>query len=629
MPLIALSDVTLGFRGPPLLEQANLMIEPGERVCLLGRNGTGKTTLLRLLQGAVEPDRGEVIRQQGLRTAMLPQQVPQDLPGSVFDEVSRGFGAKAELLAEYHHLAGRLAAEGSEDLQAELGRIQHALEADGGWSVHQQIEAVISRMSLQPDAALATLSAGMKRRVLLAKAVVGNPDLLLLDEPTNHLDIGAIRWLEDFLLRYSGTLLFVTHDRALLRKVATRIVELDRGRLTRWSCDYATYLSRKEAALETEARQNAEFDKKLAQEEVWIRTGIQARRTRNEGRVRALEALREVRRGRRERPGDVKMEIQEAERTGRLVIEARRIGFRYSSQTIIHDFSTMIMRGDRVGLIGPNGSGKTTLLRLLLGDLPPQTGSVRHGTNLEVAYFDQLHAQLDETKSVRENVRDGSAAVTINGRPRHIIGYLEDFLFTPEQANGPVARLSGGERNRLLLARLFTKPSNVLVMDEPTNDLDLETLELLEDLLSEYAGTLLLVSHDREFLNNVVTSTLVLEGEGRVKEYAGGYDDWLRQRPEEPPPVAKPAAARPEPKPLPLQRARRLTYKEQRELEALPQRIELLEAELGELHQLTADPAFYRKAPAEIIRVKGRLDELQNEVAEAYRRWEELETAAK
>jgi ATP-binding cassette subfamily F protein uup len=629
MPLIALSDVTLGFRGPPLLEQANLTIEPGERVCLLGRNGTGKTTLLRLLQGAVEPDRGEVIRQQGLRTAMLPQQVPQDLPGSVFDEVARGFGAKAELLAEYHHLAGRLAAEGSEDLQAELGRIQHALEADGGWSVHQQIEAVISRMSLQPDAAVTTLSAGMKRRVLLAKAVVGNPDLLLLDEPTNHLDIGAIRWLEDFLLRYSGTLLFVTHDRALLRKVATRIVELDRGRLTRWSCDYATYLSRKEAALETEARQNAEFDKKLAQEEVWIRTGIQARRTRNDGRVRALEALREVRRGRRERPGDVKMEIQEAERTGRLVIEARRIDFRYSSQTIIHDFSTMIMRGDRVGLIGPNGSGKTTLLRLLLGDLPPQTGSVRHGTNLEVAYFDQLHAQLDETKSVRENVRDGSTAVTINGRPRHIIGYLEDFLFTPEQANGPVARLSGGERNRLLLARLFTKPSNVLVMDEPTNDLDLETLELLEDLLSEYAGTLLLVSHDREFLNNVVTSTLVLEGEGRVKEYAGGYDDWLRQRPEEPPPVAKPAAARPEPKPSPLQRARRLTYKEQRELEALPQRIELLEAELGELHQLTADPAFYRKAPAEIIRVKGRLDEVQNEVAEAYRRWEKLDTAAK
>ena len=502
----------------------------------MGRNCAGKTTLLRLLQAGVEPDRGEVIRQQGLRTAMLPQQVPQDLEGTVFDEVSRGFGPKAELLARYHHLASRLGhhvpmvGEESGELQAELGRIQHALEADGGWHMHQQIEAVVSRMSLQPDADVATLSAGMKRRTLLAKAVVGNPDLLLLDEPTNHLDIDAIRWLEDFLVRYGGTLLFVTHDRALLRKVATRIVELDRGRLTSWSCDYATYLNRKEAALETEDRQNALFDKKLAQEEVWIRTGIQARRTRNEGRVRAWRPSARSAASAAQRPGDVKMEIQDAQRTGRLVIEAKKLEFRYEDRTIISDFSTLIMRGDRVGLIGPNGSGKTTLLRLLLGDLPPQSGTVRHGTHLEVAYFDQLHAQLDETKSVRENVRDGSDSVTINGRTRHIIGYLEDFLFTPEQAAGPVARLSGGERNRLLLARLFTKPSNVLVMDEPTNDLDLETLELLEDLLSEYAGTLLLVSHDREFLNNVVTSTLVLEGEGRVKEYAGGYDDWLRQR---------------------------------------------------------------------------------------------------
>ncbi len=627
MPLIALSDIDLAFRGPPLLERANLTIEPGERVCLLGRNGMGKTTLLRLLQGTLEPDRGEVIRQQNLRTTMLPQQVPEDLQGMVFDEVAGGFGPRAELLAKYHHLAGRLASEGSDDLQAELGRIQHALEAFDGWRMHQQIETVVSRMGLQPDAEVATLSAGMKRRVLLAKALVGSPDLLLLDEPTNHLDIDAIGWLEDFLLRYSGTLLFVTHDRALLRKVATRILELDRGRLTSWSCDYATYLNRKEAALEAEARQNAEFDKKLAQEEVWIRTGIQARRTRNEGRVRALEALREVRRNRRGRPGEVKMEIQEADRTGRLVIEAKQLHFAYGSRTILSEFSTMIMRGDRVGLIGPNGSGKTTLLRLLLGDLPPQAGSVRHGTNLEVAYFDQLHAQLDETKSVRENVRDGSDSVTINGRTRHIIGYLEDFLFTPEQAGGPVARLSGGERNRLLLARLFTKPSNVLVMDEPTNDLDLETLELLEDLLSEYAGTLLLVSHDREFLNNVVSSTLVLEGEGRVKEYAGGYDDWLRQRPEEPPPVAKAPVVRPQPKQSCPPRGRRLTFKEQRELDGLPQRIEVLESELGELQQLMADPAFYRQAPAEIVRVKGRLQALEKEVAETYCRWEELEVA--
>jgi len=626
MALIALSDVTLGFRGPPVLDHSHLTIEAGERVCLLGRNGTGKTTLLRLLLGTLEPDQGEVIRQQGLRTAMLPQQVPQDLHGSVYDEVTQGFGPKAELLTEYHHLAGRLASEQSRELEVELGRIQHALEVDGGWNMHQQTEAVLSRMDLQSDADVATLSAGMKRRVLLAKAVVGAPDLLLLDEPTNHLDIDAIRWLEDFLLRYSGTLLFVTHDRALLRNVATRILELDRGRLTSWSCDYATYLNRKQAALDAEARQNAEFDKKLAQEEVWIRTGIKARRTRNEGRVRALEELRQARRERRERPGEVKMEIQEAQRTGRLVIEAKQLGFRYGSQAIVHDFSTMIMRGDRVGLIGPNGSGKTTLLQLLLGDLSPQTGTIRHGTHLEIAYFDQLHAQLDETKSVRENVRDGSDSVTVNGQARHIIGYLEDFLFPPEQAGGPITRLSGGERNRLLLARLFTKPSNVLVMDEPTNDLDLETLELLEELLSEYAGTLLLVSHDREFLNNVVTSTLVLEGEGRVNEYAGGYDDWLRQRPEVPSQAAKPSSVRSAPSSAPPQRARRLTYKDQRELENLPQRIETLETELGELHQLMADPAFYRKPAAEIVAVKSRLQCLQNDVTEAYRRWEELET---
>jgi ATP-binding cassette subfamily F protein uup len=626
MPLIALSDVNLGFRGPLVLDQANLTIEPGERVCLLGRNGTGKTTLLRLLQGTLEPDRGEVIRQQGLRTAMLPQEVPRDLQGSVFDEVVRGLGPTAELLAEYHRLAGRLAAEGSEQLHAELGRIQHALEIDGGWRIHQEVASVVSRMNLQPDAEVATLSAGMKRRVLLAKAVVGNPDILLLDEPTNHLDIDSIHWLEDFLLRSGGTLLFVTHDRALLRKVATRILELDRGRLTSWSCDYPTYLGRKEAALEAEARQNAEFDKKLAREEVWIRTGIKARRTRNEGRVRSLEALREVRRARRERPGEVKMEIQEADRSGRLVIDAKNLRFRYGERTIVGGLSTMIMRGDRVGVIGPNGSGKTTLLRLLLGDLPPESGTVRHGTNLEIAYFDQLHAQLDDAKSVRENVYNGSNTVTVNGRTRHIIGYLEDFLFTPEQAAAPVARLSGGERNRLLLARLFAKPSNVLVMDEPTNDLDLETLELLEDLLSEYPGTLLLVSHDREFVNNVVSSTLVLEGDGRVKEYAGGYDDWLRQRPAEPPRADQPAAAKSQPRPSPPQRPRRLTYKEQRELEALPQQIEVLEAELDELHQATADPSFYRQNPEEIISVKNRLQSLQNEIAEAYRRWEELET---
>jgi len=520
----------------------------------------------------------------------------------------------------------QLATRDEPALHAQLDELTHRLELSGAWRVEQQVETVLSRMGLDADAEVATLSAGMKRRVLLAKALAGSPSLLLLDEPTNHLDIDAIRWLEDFLLRSNAALLFVTHDRAFLRRLATRIFELDRGRLTSWSCDYETYVKRKDAALEAEARQRAEFDKKLAREEVWIRTGIRARRTRNEGRVRALQNLREIRLARREQPGEARMEIHEAERSGRLVIEAKHIGFGYAEAPIVSDLSTMIMRGDRVGLIGPNGSGKTTLLRLLLGELQPQVGTVRHGTNLEVAYFDQLHAQLDDAKSVRDNVCNGADWVEICGRRRHVIGYLADFLFTQEQADGPVARLSGGERNRLVLARLFTKPSNVLVMDEPTNDLDIETLELLEDLLSEYPGTLLLVSHDREFLNNVVTSTLALEGEGRVKEYAGGYDDWLRQHQPDEPPTAEPAAVKPTPARSPKPRSRRPTYKEQRELEALPERITALEADLSRCHETMADPAFYRQDPAELVKAKAELQSIENDVAEAYKRWEELET---
>jgi ATP-binding cassette subfamily F protein uup len=624
MALVSLRDVTLRFRGPPLLEDASFTLEPGERVCLLGRNGTGKSTLLRLIHGDLEPDRGEIARQQGLVTSLLPQEVPQGLGGSVFDEVVRGLGPRAGLLAEYHHVSARLATEESSELHARLDRIQHALEAEGGWRMHQEVETLLTRMDLPGDAEVASLSAGMKRRVLLAKALVREPAILLLDEPTNHLDIEAIRWLEEFLLRFGATLLFVTHDRAFLRRLATRILELDRGRLTSWSCDYPTYLVRKEAALETEARQWAEFDKKLAKEEVWIRTGIKARRTRNEGRVRGLEKLRAVRQARRERSGEARMEIQEAERSGRLVIEAKHVAFRYGERPILDDFSTTIMRGDRVGLVGPNGSGKTTLLRVLLGELSPQSGAIRHGTNLEVAYFDQLHAQLDDERSVRDNVRDGSEWVHIQGQKRHILAYLEDFLFTHEQAAAPAGRLSGGERNRLLLARLFTKPSNVLVMDEPTNDLDLETLEILEEMLMEYPGTLLLVSHDREFLNNVVTTTFMLEGNGQVKEFAGGYDDWLQNHPPEPPPgepAAKPAPPRPA-----KERPRKLGYKEQRELEALPERINALETELGQLHDTMADPSFYRTDPAQIATTKARLLALEQEIAEAYRRWEELET---
>lgn len=627
MAILALRDVTLSFRGPAVLDGVSLAIEPGEKICLLGRNGSGKTTLLRLVLGQLEPDQGEIVRTQGLAAAMLPQDVPQGLRGPVFDEVARGFGPGAELLAEYHAVAERLAVEGSDELRGRLDRIQHALEVAGAWGMNRQIEAVLSRTGLDPDAEVSALSAGMKRRVLLAKALAARPDLLVLDEPTNHLDLGAIDWLEEFLVRFEGALLFVTHDRTFLRRLATRIIELDRGRLTSWPGDYDAYRQGKQAALEIETRQQAEFDKKLAREEAWIRTGIMARRTRNEGRVRALEQLREVRRARRDQPGEARMEIQEAQRSGRLVIEAKNLSFAYD-RPIVRDLSTLVMRGDRVGLVGPNGSGKTTLLRLLLGDLAPQSGTVRHGTSLEVAYFDQLHAQLDDAKSVRDNVRDGSDWVTINGQRRHIIGYLEDFLFTPDQAAGPVARLSGGERNRLLLARLFTKPSNVLVMDEPTNDLDVETLELLEDLLMDYAGTLLLVSHDREFLDNVVTSTLVLEGEGRVKEYAGGYSDWLRQRKPAPPAAPEPApVARPAPPKTAPPATRRLSYKEQKELEGLPGRIETLEAELGRLHEAMADPAFYRQAPPAIVEANGRLKALEGELAEAYRRWEELEEA--
>jgi ATP-binding cassette subfamily F protein uup len=626
MALITFRNVSLGFNGPLMLDQADLTIEPGERVCLLGRNGAGKTTLLRLLHGAIEPQQGEIARQQGLVTAILPQEVPQGLHGAVFDVVAQGLGPRAELLAKYNLLTRQLALEPSDAMHAQLDRVQHALEVEGGWSMHQEVETILSRMALDPDMDVAVLSAGMKRRVLLAQALVRNPDILLLDEPTNHLDIETIGWLEEFFLRYNETILFVTHDRAILRKLATRIIELDRGRLTSWACDYATFLQRKEAALETETRQSAEFDKKLAKEEVWIRTGIRARRTRNEGRVRALEALRETRVARREQIGETRMELQEAERSGRLVIELKEVSFRYGDRPIVQSFSTKIMRGDRVGVIGPNGSGKTTLLRLLLGQLPPLTGTVRHGTNLEVAYFDQLHAQLDDAMSVRDNVCNGSNWVEINGRRRHIIGYLEDFLFTTEQAESPVSRLSGGERNRLLLARLLTKPSNVLVMDEPTNDLDIETLELLEDLLIEYPGTLLLVSHDREFLNNVVTSTLVLEGDGQVKEYAGGYDDWLRQRQAEPE-ADKPESAKAKAKPAtpPKTRPRRLTYAEQRELDALPERIASIEAQLDALHRAMAVPEFYRQAPSEIVKTTDSAKLLEKGLAAAYQRWETLE----
>jgi len=633
VPLVTLQDVSIRFRGPPLLDGADFRIDPGERIALLGRNGEGKSTLLRLVHGRIEPDRGEVVRPAGVTTALLDQQVPAGFAGNVFDVVAAGLGERGQLLADYHHTSHRFAAEHTDTLKRRLDELGHALDAAGAWQVQREVEQGIERMGLDPEAEVGSLSAGMKRRVLLARALASKPDLLLLDEPTNHLDIESIRWLEEFLSREVDTLLFVTHDRVFLKRLATRIAEIDRGRLSSWSCDYATFLARREAELKAEAQQQALFDKRLAQEEAWIRRGILARRTRNEGRVRSLRKMREEHRQRRDRIGTARIQLQEAERSGRLVIEAKRIDCGYGEKTVVRDFSTVIMRGDRVGIIGPNGCGKTTLLKTLLGELPPQEGTIRHGTRLAVSYFDQLHAQLDEEESLMDNVSGGSQSVVIDGKKKHILGYLQDFLFPPERARGPVKFLSGGERNRLLLARLFASPSNVLVMDEPTNDLDIETLELLEERLLEYTGTLLLVSHDREFLNNVVTSTLVFEGGGQVKEYAGGYDDWLRQRMPEPlePPSkkapAKKAAAKLPDSPA-ADRPAKLKYAEKKELETLPGRIEGLESQVAALHEEMAAPEFYQQDRPAIVRATEQLETLEAELAATYARWEELESRA-
>ena len=627
MPLISLQNISVGFGGPLLLEGIDLQIEPGERVCLVGRNGTGKSTIMRVITGDIKPDSGMVVFQQGLRTALLTQEVPQNISGSVFDVVSDAFGEQGRLLADYHHISGRLGHDHSEKLMAELEDVQHRFEAAGGWQMQQKVDEILTRLQLPEDAEFAELSGGLKRRVLLARALAGGPDLLLLDEPTNHLDIVSIAWLEEFLLSYGGTLLFVTHDRALLQKLATRIIDLDRGRLTSWPGSYRSYLELKQAALDAEAVESAKFDKKLAAEEVWIRQGVKARRTRNEGRVRALKELRRIRSERRERIGTANIQVQEAERTGKLVVEAQGVHFSYGGRPVISGLSTTIIRGDKIGIIGPNGSGKTTLLKLLLGDLRPQQGTIKHGKNIEVAYLDQHRSQLDDERTVADNVANGSDHVTVGGNRRHIIGYLQDFLFPPARSRSPVKVLSGGERNRLLLAKLFTRPSNVLVLDEPTNDLDIETLDLLEELLMDYSGTVLLVSHDRAFINNVVTSTLVFEGEGRVTEYVGGYDDWLRQsrrRPEEPAAMAR-VAEKKEPVRPAAAKQRKLTFREQKELEELPKRIEELEAEQQRLHATMADPAFYRESGNKVASTTTRLENVEKELADVYKRWEELE----
>ena len=624
MPLITLHGVDYGVGGPLLLEDVGLAVEAGERVALIGRNGAGKSTLLKLLDGTLRPDDGEVRVEGGARVARLEQEVPAGAGGDVWDVVAGGLGEVGAWLAEYHHLIHA----DEVDMDA-LSRVQACIENAHGWSLDQRVTETLDRLGLDGDAPFAGLSGGLKRRVLLARALVSAPDVLLLDEPTNHLDIAAIDWLEGLLKGWTGALVFVTHDRRFLRALATRIVEIDRGGVTSWPGDWANYVRRREERLNAEAQEAARFDKLLAQEEAWIRQGIKARRTRDEGRVRRLQAMRAERAQRRELAGNVRMEVAEGGASGRKVIEAKDVSFGFGGHPVVRDFSTTVMRGDRIGLIGPNGSGKTTLLKLLLGELAPQSGEVRLGSNLQVAYFDQYRATLREDWNAIENVAEGRESVAINGRQKHVIGYLQDFLFTPERARAPITRLSGGERNRLLLARLFAQPSNLLVMDEPTNDLDVETLELLEDLLAEYPGTLLLVSHDRDFLDNVVTSTLVMEGGGRVGEYVGGYSDWERQRTGPPQAAglvpAKPAApARDDPAPAAALPKRKLGFRDARELEELPARIEALEARIAAMTAAMEDPAWHRRDGDAIAADIAAIAAAQAELDAAYVRWSEL-----
>jgi ABC transport system ATP-binding/permease protein len=629
MVLLRINNVSIGFGGPLLLDSAALQIEPGERIGLLGRNGSGKSTLMKMISGDIAPDQGDIIRNGDIRTAMLPQDVPDDLAGTVYDVVASGGREHIELLKEYHDLAMQLSHQGNDKgLMKRLEQVQHQLESSDAWDYHQKIETVITKTDLDENAEFKYLSAGLKRRVFLARALVNDPDILLLDEPTNHLDISSILWLEDFLLRYDKAIMFVSHDRAFLKKLALRIVEIDRGRLLSFFCDYGTYLERRQAMLDEEQKHKLDFDKKLAKEEVWVRRGLEARRTRNEGRVRALMHMRQERALRREQDGRARLVIQEAQRSGRLVADAKNISFAYGENILIKTFSTSIMRGDKVGIMGPNGSGKTTLLKLLLGEINPLEGHVRLGTKIKIAYFDQLRSQLDENKTLKENVAGSSDQIIMGGMPRHIVGYLQDFLFSPSQIISQVRTLSGGERNRLLLAKLFSSPANVLVLDEPTNDLDAETLEMLEDRLVDFSGTVLMVSHDRAFLNNVVTSTIVFEGTGHLHEYVGGYDDWLIQRPmKATPPVA--LTSEKQKKERPIREKKKLTYKESRELEGLPLRIEDLEGEKNLLLETLNNPAFQISKDARAIHsMNDKLEALEKELEEAYHRWDELEELA-
>lgn len=622
MPLVTLQDVFLSYGQPPLIDHLDLVIEPNERVCLIGRNGAGKSTLMKIITGQVTPDEGSIKRASGVKVAQLEQSVPHDTSGTVFDVIAQGMGAEGELVKTFHHLIQQLNVDPSPKVMNAYEECQAELDRVNGWDINSRVEAIITKMELDPDVDISSLSGGYKRRVLLARALVCDPDLLLLDEPTNHLDIEAIQWVEQFLLKWEGSLLFISHDRRFMDNLANRFIEIDRGKLQDYNCDYSTYLVRKEENLEIEDRQNALFDKRLSQEEVWIRQGIKARRTRNEGRVRALESMRREHADRRKQLGTARMDIQAAEKSGKIVAEADNVSFAFDNgKQVVKNFSTLIQRGDKVGFIGRNGVGKTTLIKLLLGELTPQQGSIKTGTNLNIAYFDQYRSALDEEKTVQDNVSGGRDMLEIGGKQRHVISYLQDFLFAPERCRQPVKALSGGERNRLLLAKLFTQPSNILVLDEPTNDLDIDTLDLLEELLIDYKGTVILVSHDRAFLNNVVTSTLVFDGSGTIEQYIGGYDDWLRQRKTEK--ATKVAAPKAQAKSATT--SKKLSYNDQRELDGLPAEIEKMEIQIAATSELISNPGFYQGDRPSIEAVEAQLAAEQKQLAECYARWELLE----
>jgi len=626
--LLSYRNLTVSFGGPKLLDDAGLTIAKRERICLLGRNGEGKSTLLRILNGEIEPDSGEIEAIPGLRVGKLDQEVPATLEGTVFEIVAQGLGKAAKTIAQYHHLLHEIGEHPEdESIGEQLDELQHQLDQTGGWDIENKVENILQRVDLDGDQEFTSLSGGNKRRALLARALIAEPHILLLDEPTNHLDIPGIRWLEEFLRKADIALLFVSHDRAFIQRVANKTLDLDRGQLTRWECDYDTYLIRKAELLAGEAKQQAVFDKKLAEEEVWIRKGIQARRTRNEGRVRALKKMREERAVRRNIQGKTKLDLSDAQQSGRKVITVDEISYAWGEQTLIENFSTTIWRGDKIGMVGLNGSGKTTLLNLLLKKLEPKSGSITHGTKLEVAYFDQHRDQLDDKLSVAENVHPAGEMVNVNGKPRHILSYLQDFLFTPHTSRSPITKLSGGERARLLLAKLFLQPANVLVLDEPTNDLDIETVELLEERLLEYSGTLLLVSHDRSFLDNVVTNTIALEGKGAIEEYVGGCEEWLKK--EELKNTPKKGKGQATASPLPTldeTPKRSLNNKEREVLKTLPSKIENLETDLEKLSSLMASADYYQDPQSDLTGDAKKVEALEVEILRSYEQLEGLET---